>query len=293
MNSRLRWRSLTSAWTLPVSRSIPANRLSVPWRLVLMIPREARMAAWHWRQIRCRRGDGLDSRLLVVRDDRDRLLRFLRAQQRLFSGPGPRGVDTPRTSAILGSNSASRRSRPVAHLVRLISLLTEKLAHGALSQTGETLVTRRPVRARYHGGPKAVSSTVHADSRAPWPCRSQRYQPGLGLRRDRRLFARSRSVIKCRKRAIGHRSLDAALHRLMMHAKSSSHGKERWLLPIAEQHRCPRHPACRFGPRPRQSRQCFNLSPVIANATACRHPAMMRSSFSQPQTRSANKLPVP
>ena len=29
MNSRLRWRSLTSAWTLPVSRSIPANRLSV------------------------------------------------------------------------------------------------------------------------------------------------------------------------------------------------------------------------------------------------------------------------
>src|SRR4029077_13365251 len=42
------------------------------------------------------------------------------------------------------------------------------------------------------------------------------------LRRDRRLFARSRSVIKCRKRAIGHRSLDAALDRR----------KERWLLPI-------------------------------------------------------------
>jgi len=30
-----------------------------------MIPREARMAAWHWRQIRCRRGDGLDSPPLV------------------------------------------------------------------------------------------------------------------------------------------------------------------------------------------------------------------------------------
>jgi|ERR1700741_2387501 hypothetical protein len=27
------WRSLTRVWTLPVSRSIPANRLSVPWRL--------------------------------------------------------------------------------------------------------------------------------------------------------------------------------------------------------------------------------------------------------------------
>jgi hypothetical protein len=33
MNSRLRWRSLTRAWTLPVSRSMPANRLSVPLRL--------------------------------------------------------------------------------------------------------------------------------------------------------------------------------------------------------------------------------------------------------------------
>src|SRR5262245_25418912 len=34
MNSRQRWRSLTKAWTLPVSRSMPANRLSVPWALV-------------------------------------------------------------------------------------------------------------------------------------------------------------------------------------------------------------------------------------------------------------------
>ena len=54
MNSRLRWRSLTRAWTLPVSRSMPANRLSVPWRL--MIPGEGRMNAGLGRQIRrCRR----------------------------------------------------------------------------------------------------------------------------------------------------------------------------------------------------------------------------------------------
>ena len=33
MNSRLRCRSLTRAWTLPVSKSMPASRLSVPWRL--------------------------------------------------------------------------------------------------------------------------------------------------------------------------------------------------------------------------------------------------------------------
>jgi hypothetical protein len=30
MNARLRWRSLTGAWTFPVSRSMPANILSVP-----------------------------------------------------------------------------------------------------------------------------------------------------------------------------------------------------------------------------------------------------------------------
>ena len=33
MISRLRWRSLNERVDLPVSRSIPANRLSVPWRL--------------------------------------------------------------------------------------------------------------------------------------------------------------------------------------------------------------------------------------------------------------------
>ncbi len=32
MNSRLRWRSLASAWTFPVTRSMPANKLTVPWR---------------------------------------------------------------------------------------------------------------------------------------------------------------------------------------------------------------------------------------------------------------------
>ena len=37
---------------------------------------------------------------------------------------------------------------------------------------------------------------------------------GLGF------FARPRSLIECRKRAIGRRPFDAALHRLMMHAKS-------------------------------------------------------------------------
>src|ERR1700723_1736805 len=72
----------------------PGQQAERAMAFVLMIPREARMAAWHWRPIRCRRGDGLDSRLLVVRDDRDRLLRFLRLGSGFFSGPGPRGRHT-------------------------------------------------------------------------------------------------------------------------------------------------------------------------------------------------------
>jgi hypothetical protein len=55
----------------------------------------------------------------------------------------------------------------------------------------------------------------------------QRHQPSLGLRRDRRLLAGSRSIIEGRQRAIGHRPFDAALHGLMMHFEALSHGKER------------------------------------------------------------------
>ena len=42
---------------------------------------------------------------------------------------------------------------------------------------------------------------------------------------DRRLLARSRSVVEGRQRAIRQCPLDAALDRLMMYAKSLSHGK--------------------------------------------------------------------
>src|SRR6476646_1872089 len=64
----------------------------------------------------------------------------------------------------------------------------------------------------------------------------QRYQPGFRFRRNRRLLARSRSVVEGCQRAIRQCPLDAALDRLMMYAKSLSHGKKRPLLAIGEQH---------------------------------------------------------
>src|SRR6201998_2062240 len=196
----------------------PGQQAERAMAFVLMIPREARMAAWYWRQIRCRRGDGLDSRLLVVRDDRDRLLRFLRLGSGFFQDLDL-AVDT-QNFRHLGLELGVAAFQIVAHLVRLDFLLTEKLAHCALSQTGETLVTRRRSALARMAGQKPCRPQFMRIAVLLGLVAGQRYQPGLGLRRDRRLFARSRSVIKCRKRAIGHRSLDAALHRLMMHAKS-------------------------------------------------------------------------
>ena len=132
-----------------------------------------------------------------------------------------------------------------------------------------------PVRARAHDGPTAASSTARADSRAPWPYRTPEIQPGFRFRRDRRLLARSRSVVESRQRAIGQRPLDAALDRLMMYAKSLSHGKKRPLLAIGEQHLRPLHVAGRLGPRPRRAVSVSISSAVIAKSTARRHPAMM------------------
>jgi len=88
---------------------------------------------------------------------------------------------------------------------------------------------------------------------------SQRHQPSFGFRCNRWLLARSRSIIKCRERAVGHRPLDAALDRLMMRAKLLSNRTERWSLTIGQQHLGSYHPTRRLGPRARKSRQCPHL----------------------------------
>src|SRR6202035_5403353 len=75
---------------------------------VLMITREGRVAARHGRQIRGRRGDGLDTRLFVVGDDRHRLAGFLGLGGRPLqdfdlaierTGPRPSSAQTRRPGA--------------------------------------------------------------------------------------------------------------------------------------------------------------------------------------------------
>src|SRR6202035_3707698 len=108
------------------------------------------MDAWHWWQIRRRRRDGLDARLLVVRDDRCRLLPLLRFGGGLFQDLDL-AVDTQNLRHLLLELGVAS-FQVVAHLVRLDFLLAEDLAHRALDQMGETFVpTRRSVLARMTG----------------------------------------------------------------------------------------------------------------------------------------------
>jgi len=98
----------------------------------------------------------------------------------------------------------------------------------------------------------------------------QRHQPGLSLQRDRRLLARSRSVIEGRQRAIGYRPLDAALHHLMMDAKSLPDRKERRVLTVGEQHLHLLHSARPLDARARNLHQLPNI--LIAHRQLDRMP---------------------
>ena len=127
-------------------------------------------------------------------------------------------------------------------------------------------VTRRRSASRAWRAKSRV--VVHANP-SPWPCRrpNQPWPPG-----DRRL-----PVIS------GHRAPRAPMGRrstqrcTMMHANCSV-TDERWLLPIAAAS-LPATP----GLPVRYSNRAVSasISSVIANATACRHPAMMPLNQSQ------------
>src|SRR5438128_1131469 len=131
-----------------------------------------------------------------------RLLSGRRSTDRLRSEDGSRSVSTGASPGIIGPEMPIGRAFPPGFFRRW-----SVLARMACQQP------RRPQLVRI-----AVLLGLVA---------RQRHQPSLGLRRDRRLLARSRTVIECRQWAVGHRPLDAALDRLMMDTKSPPHRKER------------------------------------------------------------------
>ena len=116
-----------------------------------MIARECRVGAGHRRQIRRCGRDRLDSRLLVVGDNRHRLARcfrlILRLGRRLFQDLNL-AIDAQNLRHLLLEIGIAA-FQMVTHLMRFDFFLTENFAHRALDKIGEASVSRRcPVLAR-------------------------------------------------------------------------------------------------------------------------------------------------
>src|SRR5215470_17838967 len=102
----------------------------------------------------------------------------------------------------------------------------------------------------------------------------QRHQPGPGLGGDRRLLARSRTIIESRHGTISQRPRNAALHRLMMHPQSATHREKRWVFPVRQQNLRPLDPARRLRSRTRyrnQPRQILISNRQLNRLPPCRH----------------------
>ena len=170
-------------------------------------------------------------------------------------GPGGWYLDTVLQGTWYGGSASTQFASLDTHGTGFIASLEGGVPF-ALPQFGSGFVLE-PQRA--HGGPAGAWSTARADTRAPWLVARQGDQPSLGLRRDCRLFARSRSVVKRHQGAIGQRSFDAALDRLVMASDPSCSRKKRWILPVGEKHLRPLHTARRLRARTRYRRQPRNF----------------------------------
>src|ERR1700684_4188001 len=117
----------------------------------------------------------------------------------------------------------------------------------------------------------------------------QRHQPGFGLRRNRRLLARSSSVTKPHQRPIGQRPCDATLDRLMMHTNPPSDGKKRRVFAISQKHLRTLHPArCETAKRLTDAQSLHLSSPPPALAAMI---SLLVQLFSNKESTSI--LPVP
>jgi hypothetical protein len=131
MNSRLRWRSLTRAWTLPVSRSMPSQQADGAVALVFMIAGDSRVNGGRRRQVRGRHADRLHARLLVIGHDRDRVGRLRSLLQQLDLTIDAQHLGHFRRGLGIAAFQV------VAQLVRLHLASIEYLADGSLRQIGQ------------------------------------------------------------------------------------------------------------------------------------------------------------
>jgi hypothetical protein len=143
----------------------------------------------------------------------------------------------------------------VPHFVRFDLFLSQDLAHCALCQVGEARMSLRwSMLASVAGQKPRRPQFVRIAEVLRLPA-SQRHQPRLGFKRDRRLSAGPRAIVERSHRAFDDGALDAALDGLMMQPKPPTNRKKRRVFAISQQYPRPFNPACRLSPRLRYRSQ--------------------------------------
>ena len=223
----------------------PSQQTDRAVALIFMLACKGRMHARLGWQVRGRRGNGLYSRLLVVRDDRDGVAPLLRRHGRRLLQDFHLAINTQHLRHLLRKVRVAAL-QIVVHFVRFHVFLVEDFAHRALRQVGEAhMAFRRSMFAGVPGEkPRRPQFVRIADVLRLTA--GQINQPSLGLNRDSGLAARPRAIIERCQRAVGHRSLNAALDGLVMQSERLAHCEKRGVFPIGQQYPRPLYPARRF-----------------------------------------------
>ena len=210
------------------------------------------------RQVGGRRRDRLDTRLLVVGDDRHRVARLLlRCDCDLLQELHP-AIDAQHFGHLFRKLGIALL-QVVAHLVRLDLLLIEDLAHRALRQAGEAGVSlRRSMLACVPGEQPRRPQFMRITQFLCLPA-SERRQPCLGFDGDHRLLAGARAIVQRRHRAFDHGPFNTTLNCLMMQSERLAHRKKRRVFPIRQENPRPLDPARRFGSRLRYRPQPLHI----------------------------------
>ena len=205
-----------------------------PMTLVFVVAREGRMNVRLGRQVGGRRRDRLDTRLLVVGDDRHRVARLLlRCDCDLLQELHP-AIDAQHFGHLFRKLGIALL-QVVAHLVRLDLLLIEDLAHRALRQAGEAGVSlRRSMLACVPGEQPRRPQFMRITQFLCLPA-SERRQPCLGFDGDHRLLAGARAIVQRRHRAFDHGPFNTTLNCLMMQSERLAHRKKRRVFPIRQE----------------------------------------------------------
>jgi hypothetical protein len=203
--------------------------------LVFVIAGEGRMPTGLGGQVRSRRRDRLNARLLVIRDNHHRIARLLLGDGRSLLDQLHLAIDAQHLRHLCLEVGVAA-FEVVAHFVRLDLLLIEDVAQRALSQLGKARVSlRRPMLAGMAGEQSRRPQFVWIPEFLGLAA-GEIHNPCLGFGGDRRLLAGPWPIVERRYRTIGQRPLNTALGGLMVHPHGPRHRKKRRVFPVGQKH---------------------------------------------------------